>query len=177
MDLVKCIRDKDLYITVSTDTCTFTHNHSTHKNILRKQLAVDLITSFNMALFSNKTRAKALAVRLRVILAKRPSYLTKCHLSGKFVVVYFLILCSFKLTSIFNKIAIPNNKFQMASGHGSHCLIESPTILSSMPGPWAWHDCAARPYQISVNSSFKHIHITSINTIIWQFVPFIYHPL
>ena len=26
MDLVKRIRDKDLYITVSTDTCTFTHN-------------------------------------------------------------------------------------------------------------------------------------------------------
>ena len=36
------------------------------------------------------------------------------------------------------------------------------------------HLCAARPYQISVNSSFKHIHTTSINTIIWQFVPFIY---
>ena len=29
----------------------------------------------------------------------------------------------------FNKIAIPNNKFQMASGQGSHWLIESPTIL------------------------------------------------
>ena len=35
--------------------------------------------------------------------------------------------------------------------------------------------CVARPYQISVNYIFKHIHTTSINTIIWQFVPFIYH--
>ena len=35
----------------------------------------------------------------------------------------------------------------------------------------------ARHYQISVNSIFKHIHTTSINTIIWQFVSFIYHPL
>ena len=32
----------------------------------------------------------------------------------------------------FNKSAIPNNKFQMASGQGSHWLIESPTIFSSM---------------------------------------------
>ena len=32
----------------------------------------------------------------------------------------------------FNKIAIPNNKFQMASGQGSHWLIENPTIFSSM---------------------------------------------
>ena len=39
------------------------------------------------------------------------------------------------------------------------------------------HLCVARPYQISVNSIFKHIHTTSINTIIWQLVPFIYHPL
>ena len=39
------------------------------------------------------------------------------------------------------------------------------------------HLCVARPYQISVNSIFKHIHTTSINTVIWQFVPFIYHPL
>ena len=39
------------------------------------------------------------------------------------------------------------------------------------------HLCVARPYQISVNSIFKHIHTTSINTIIWQFVPFIYHHL
>ena len=39
------------------------------------------------------------------------------------------------------------------------------------------HLCVARPYQISVNSIFKHIHTTSINTIVWQFVPFIYHPL
>ena len=35
----------------------------------------------------------------------------------------------------FNKIAIPNNKFQMASGQGSHWLIESPTIFSSMCSP------------------------------------------
>ena len=28
----------------------------------------------------------------------------------------------------FNKIVIPNNKFQIASGQGSHWLIESPTI-------------------------------------------------
>ena len=39
------------------------------------------------------------------------------------------------------------------------------------------HLCVACPYQISVNSIFKHIHTTSINTIIWQFVPFINHPL
>ena len=32
----------------------------------------------------------------------------------------------------FNKIAISNNKFHMASGQGSHWLIESPTIFSSM---------------------------------------------
>ena len=35
----------------------------------------------------------------------------------------------------FNKIAIPNNKFQMAHGQGSHWLIESPTIFSSMCSP------------------------------------------
>ena len=35
----------------------------------------------------------------------------------------------------FNKIAIPNNKFQMASGQGSHWLIESPTVFSSMCSP------------------------------------------
>ena len=29
----------------------------------------------------------------------------------------------------FNKIAIPNNKAQMASGQGSHWLIESTTIV------------------------------------------------
>ena len=40
-----------------------------------------------------------------------------------------------------------------------------------------YHLCVARPYQISVNSMFKHIHTTCINTIIWQFVPLIYHPL
>ena len=36
---------------------------------------------------------------------------------------------------MFNKIVIPNNKFQMASGQGSHWLIDSPTILSSMCSP------------------------------------------
>ena len=30
----------------------------------------------------------------------------------------------------FNKIVIPNNKFQMASGQGSHWLIENPTIFA-----------------------------------------------
>ena len=40
----------------------------------------------------------------------------------------------------------------MASGQGSHWLIESPTIL--------YHLCVARPYQISVNSIFKHVHTT-----------------
>ena len=35
----------------------------------------------------------------------------------------------------FNKISISNNKFQMASGQGSHWLIESPTIFSSMCSP------------------------------------------
>ena len=35
----------------------------------------------------------------------------------------------------FNKIAISNNKFQMASGQGSHWLIESPTIFSFMCSP------------------------------------------
>ena len=39
------------------------------------------------------------------------------------------------------------------------------------------HLCVAHPYQICVNYIFKHIHTTSINTIIWQFVPFIYQPL
>ena len=34
-----------------------------------------------------------------------------------------------------NKIAIPNNKFHMASGQGSHWLIKSPTIFSSMCSP------------------------------------------
>ena len=35
----------------------------------------------------------------------------------------------------FNKIAITNNKFQMASGQRSHWLIESPTISSSTCNP------------------------------------------
>ena len=74
--------------------------------------------------------------------------------------------CAINLTR-FNKIAIPNNKFQMASGQKIHWLIESPKF---------YHLCVARSYHIPVNSIFKHIHTTSINTIIWQFVPFIYHP-
>ena len=51
-----------------------------------------------------------------------------------------------KYLTRFNKIAISNNKFQMASGQGSHWLIESPTIFSSM-----CTFCVARPYQIYVN--------------------------
>ena len=35
----------------------------------------------------------------------------------------------------FNKIAIPNNKFQMASGQGSHWVIDSPIIFTSMCSP------------------------------------------
>ena len=62
----------------------------------------------------------------------------------------------------FNKIAIPNNKFQMSSGQGSHWLIERQF----------YHLFVARPYQIYVNYIFKHIHTTSINTTIWQFVSF-----
>ena len=50
----------------------------------------------------------------------------------------------------------------------SHWLIESPTILSSMCSP---------PLSYICQFYFKHIHTTSINTIICQFVPFIYHPL
>ena len=41
----------------------------------------------------------------------------------------------------FNKVAIPNNKFLMASGQGSHWLIESPTIFSSMCSPPLSHIC------------------------------------
>ena len=67
----------------------------------------------------------------------------------------------------FNKIAIPNNKFQQ---------VDKEAIGLSRVQQFS-HLCVARPYQISVNSIFKHIHTTSINTIIWQFVPFIYHPL
>ena len=42
------------------------------------------------------------------------------------------ILAEVLKMGVFNKIAIPNNKFQMASGQGSHWLIQSPTIFSSM---------------------------------------------
>ena len=72
--------------------------------------------------------------------------------------------CHCKTLTRFNKIAIPNYKVQMASEQGSHWLIESPTLVSPM-------------YQISVNCIFKRIHTTSISTIIWQFIPFIYHPM
>ena len=68
----------------------------------------------------------------------------------------------------FSKIAIPNNKFQIA--------MDKEAISLSRVQQFS-HLCVARPYQISVKSIFKHIHTTSINTIIWQFVPFIYHPL
>ena len=88
-----------------------------------------------------------------------PSHVTAC--SG---VQCCVTACSANVLTRFNKIAISNNKFQMASEQGSHWLIESPTIS---------HLYVAHPYQISVNSIFKHIHTTSINTIIWQFVPFI----
>ena len=60
------------------------------------------------------------------------------------IIVYFVdCRCSRKRRMIdkfndltrFNKIAISNNKFQMASGQGSQWLIESPTIFSSMCSP------------------------------------------
>ena len=72
----------------------------------------------------------------------------------------------------FNKIATPNNTFQMACGQGSYWLIESPTIFSSMCSP-----PLSDSIKKIVNYVFKHIHTTSINTIILQCVPFIYHPL
>ena len=56
----------------------------------------------------------------------------------------------------FSKIAIPNRMSQMASGQGSHWLIGSPIMLSYYSPP------------LSVNYIFKHIHTTTINTIIWQ---------
>ena len=80
-----------------------------------------------------------------------PSHVTAC--SG---VQCCVTACSANVLTRFNKIAISNNKFQMARGQGSHWLIESPTIS---------HLYVARPYQISINSIFKHIHTTSINTI------------
>ena len=40
-----------------------------------------------------------------------------------------------KILTRFNKTAIPNNKFQMVSGQGSHWLFKSPTIFSSMCSP------------------------------------------
>ena len=41
----------------------------------------------------------------------------------------------------FNKIATPNNKFQMTSGQGSHWLIENPTIFSAMCSPPLSNKC------------------------------------
>ena len=58
----------------------------------------------------------------------------------------------------------------------SRCQVDKEAIGLSRVQQFS-HLCVARLYQISVNSIFKHIHTTSINTIIWQFVPFIYHPL
>ena len=86
--------------------------------------------------------------------------------AGEWVGIYppFIVVC----VTRFNKIAISNNKFQMASGQGSHWLIESPTIFSSMYSP---------PLSDICQFYFLNIHNTSINTIIWQFAPFIYHPL
>ena len=68
----------------------------------------------------------------------------------------------------FNKIAIPNNN--------SRWQVDKEAIGLSRVQQFS-HLCVAHPYQISVNSIFKHIHTTSINTIIWHFVPFVYHPL
>ena len=53
------------------------------------------------------------------------------HCENKDFIYYYMTISS--LT--FNKIAISNNKFQMASGQGSHWLIESPIMLSSMYSP------------------------------------------
>ena len=104
--------------------------------------------------------ARDCCLMLRLLRARRvPSHVTAC--SG---VQCCVTACSANVLTRFNKIAISNNKFQMASEQGSHWFIESPTIS---------HLYVACPYQISVNSIFKHIHTTSINTIIWQFVPFI----
>ena len=71
------------------------------------------------------------------------------------------------LLARFNKIAIPktSSRWQVDKEAISLSRVQQFYLL-----------CVARPYHISVNSMFKHIHTTSINTIIWQFVPFIYHP-
>ena len=57
------------------------------------------------------------------------SYITYMH-----VCMHVCMYVCMYLTRV-NKIAISNNKFQMASGQGSHWLIESPTIFSSMCSP------------------------------------------
>ena len=48
---------------------------------------------------------------------------------------HLMLVASSSTSTRFNKIAIPNNKFQMASGQGSHWLIESPTLFSSTCSP------------------------------------------
>ena len=73
-----------------------------------------------------------------------------------------------KYLTRFNKIAIPNNKFQWQVDKEANGLSRVQQCS---------HLCVTRPYEISINSMFKHIHTTSINTISWQFVLFIYHPL
>ena len=58
----------------------------------------------------------------------------ECHkrsLKTNFVVCYVFG----HLLTRFNKIAISNNKFQMASGQGSQWLIESSKMFSSMCSP------------------------------------------
>ena len=51
---------------------------------------------------------------------------------------------------------------------GSRWQVDKEVICLSRVQQFS-HLCVARPYQISVNSIFEHIHTTSINTIIWQF--------
>ena len=72
------------------------------------------------------------------------------------------------LTQDLTRLHSQTTSSRWQSGHGSHWLIESPTFFSSMCSP---------PLSNICQFYFKHIHITSFNTIIWQFVPFIYHPL
>ena len=52
----------------------------------------------------------------------------------------------------------PDGKWtkKMASGQGSHWLIESPTIF---------YQCVTRPPEICVNLVFKHIHAASSYTV------------
>ena len=52
----------------------------------------------------------------------------------------------------------------MASGQGSHWLIESPKLFNL---------CVTCLPKIFVKIAFKHIHADSIYTIVREFVPFI----